>query len=195
MHLRLLIPACVLASNIAVAQHQSQWRFGVSLAAPTRMLDVNSLTAPDSSNGRVSLGVGVGAEAARAWELKPHVTGVVFARATTAQVHGQEAGVDWSPGRAWIVEAGARVERDVSDRASLFGGAGLSHWAGPVNTAPFAGAGAVLLGIEGGVSARTGDGPWHVDLTASLTRFGADQARGIPTGFVWRWMIGVRHDH
>ncbi len=194
MKLRLLIPACLLASQVALAQHESQWRFGLALSSPTRLLNASSLTASDSVFGRVELGYGLGAEAARSWRIQPGMLGVVHLRAMTAAVQSQVAGSDWSPGRAVIVEAKVRLERVLSDRAALFGGVGVSHWSGPAVTLPFTGIAPLLLAAEAGVSLRPGGGPWRLDLTADLTRIGADDKRGMATGFPLRWLAGVHHD-
>ena len=194
MHLRLLVPACVLASQVALAQQVSQWRFGAALSAPTRLIEQTSLTAPDSVLGHVDLGLGVGAEVAWAWRIQPGMLGAVHVRATTAPVHSVAAGTSWSPGRAFIVEASTRIEREIGDRTALFGGVGVSHWAGPTQTAPFSGTGAILLGAETGVSVRPVGAQWRVDLSANLTRFAADDARGVATGIVLRWMMGVHRE-
>ena len=194
MKLRLLIPACLLASQVAVAQHESQWRLGLTLSAPTRLLSASSLTAPDSVFGRVDLGFGVGADAARSWLIQPGMLGVVHVRVMTAEVQSQAAGSAWSPGRALILEGKVRLERVLSDRAALFGGVGVSHWSGPAGTLPFTGIASLLLAAEAGVSLRPGGGPWRVDLTADLTRIGANDQRGMATGFPLRWMAGVHHD-
>ena len=182
-----------LASQVAVAQHESQWRFGVALSAPTRLLKATSLTAPDSVFGHVDLGFGGGIEAGRSWNVQPMMTGAVVLRLTTAAVNAEAAGTSWSPGRAYAFEAIAQIDRAINDRASLFGGIALSHWSGPSHTAPFTGIAPVLVGADAGFSLRPGDGPWHIDLTANLTRFGASEKSGAATGFAWRWLIGVRH--
>ena len=96
------------------------------------------------------------------------------------------------PGALTVLDIGGQVERGISDRMALFGGAGVSHWSGPDNLAPFTGAGALLLGVNGGLAVRPGEGLWRIDFGANLTRFGADDSRGVATGFVWRFSMGLR---
>lgn len=171
---------------------QSGWRVGVAAAAPARILEVNEMAVPDSNDGRVKLGMALGAEASRWWGVAPNVSVTGFARLMTAPVEAATAAGTWSAGRAFIVDVGARAEREVSPGASLFAGAGLSHWAGPDATAPFAGAAALMLTSEAGLTMHPGNRRTRIDLTANVTRFGADESRNVVTGFVWRFLVGVR---
>jgi hypothetical protein len=195
MRFRLLIAACALAPGLAAGQRATQWRFGATASAPTRLLNVDDITFPDSNTSRVNLGVGFGAEAARAWSMRPRAFASVFVRLTTASVQSNTGGTSWSPGRAFIAELGGRVQREISDRMGLFAGAAGAHWSGPKETAPFSGIGSLLLSTEGGLTVRPATGTWHFDFTANLTRFGSDEPRGISTGFVLRLMMGLRRDY
>jgi len=183
-----------LTPHLVAAQSEARWRIGAAVSAPARLLDVTMSTFPDSNDSRVDLGFGYGIEAARLWVPKPGVTLAISGRLTTASVKSHTGGADWSPGRAILADIGGRAERDISRQLGVFIGAQASHWSGPQETAPFSSLGPILLGGEGGVTVRPSQGPWHIDFAANLTRIGADEARNISTGFVWRWMVGVRRD-
>jgi hypothetical protein len=189
--LLLLVPALV-ALRGAEGQTGSNWRFGVFVTAPSHVLDVNSPAPPDSIDTKVGLGIGFGAELARAWHVKPTVSLSLRGAVTSASVKEDIAGGDFSPGRALLIDAGGRAERQTGARSAIFGGAFVSHWMGPDNVAPFEGIGAIQLGTEAGFSLRPGEGSTRIDISASLTRIGGDDARGIATGFVWRFSLGVR---
>ena len=195
MRLRLLAPACVAAlvllPRVLTAQTEPRWRFGASVTAPTRILAVSTLTVADSNGSHVDVGIGISANASRAWPLRSGAVVSVHGRLTTAAVQTSSGGGKWSPGRAFIADASGRIERQTSPRTILFGGAGLSHWSGPNDTEPFTTAGPVLLFVEAGLSARPGEGPFYADFSASLTRFGPDDARDIASGYVWRFTVGV----
>jgi hypothetical protein len=187
-----VLSVLLLALGPAAAAAQSGWRVGLVASAATTVLEVNELAVPDSNRGQVRLGVAYGAEASRWWVVAPKVNISGFARLMTAQVDASSAAGSWSPGRAFVADAGGRVEREVGPGASLFAGAGVSHWNGPDRTAPFAGAATLMLLSEAGVTLHPGDRRTRIDVTASLTRFGADEDRAVVTGFVWRFLVGVR---
>jgi hypothetical protein len=90
-------------------------------------------------------------------------------------------------------EAGARLRRQISRAFGIFGGVGLSHWAGPDDTAPFSSMGAILVTGEGGLTVRVAPS-FNIDILANATRIGSDDARGLSSGFVWRLMLGVHRE-
>jgi hypothetical protein len=194
MRTPLLVLALLLVAQVAAAQNESHWRVGVLASAPSKVLEVNSLTLPDSNDSRVSLGIGFGAEAGRGWRLSDVSVASLLVRIVTASVTSEVGGGDWSPGRALIADVTGRLERSLNERFSFFGGVGVSHWRGPDGTSPFAGAGAALVSGEAGIGMRPAAGAWRVDLTGNITRFGSDDERNVATGFVWRWMLGVYRD-
>jgi hypothetical protein len=110
-----------------------------------------------------------------------------------SQVKAEAGGEDWSPGWAIIGEAGARLRRQLSGSFGVFVGAGVSHWKGPEDTAPFGGIGALLASGDAGVTFRVAPG-LNVDLLANATRIGADDSRALSSGFVWRFTLGVHRE-
>ena len=60
MRFALLAAAFALSAFPALAQDAGRWRFGVTLAAPARVLEVNSNEVPDSNASHVDLGIGFG---------------------------------------------------------------------------------------------------------------------------------------
>jgi hypothetical protein len=110
-----------------------------------------------------------------------------------SKISAEAGGDDWSPGWAIIGEAGARLRRQLRESVGVFVGAGVSHWNGPEETAPFGGLGALLASGDAGVTFRVTRG-LNVDVLANATRIGADDERAITSGFVWRFMLGVHRE-
>jgi hypothetical protein len=193
---RFLIPAvsalalCVSAAN---AQDTPRWRVGVTLISPAKVLDVNSTEVPDSNSSHVDLGVGFGAELSRLWPMSAKGSAGVYARASLAHANAEAGGETWSPGWVVIGEAGARLRRQLSHAFGVNLGAGVAHWAGPDETAPFAGLGAILAQGEAGATLRIAPN-LAIDLTANATRLGSDDDAGVSSGFVWRFILGVHHE-
>jgi hypothetical protein len=193
-----LVPAgLALIALTARAQDAPRWRFGITAAGPTRILDVNSNEVPDSNSSHMDLGFGFGLEATRLWWVAPKggkggAVGV-YARASMARAKVEMGGEEFSPGWALIGEAGARLRRQIGGAFGIILGAGVSHWSGPDEAAPFSGLGPVLITGEGGVTVRLGPG-FAIDAIANGTRFGSDDERSVSSGFVWRLMLGVHRE-
>ena len=192
MRFPILAAAIALSGLAAQAQDAPRWRFGVTLGAPAKVLEVNSNEVPDSNSSHVDLGIGFGVEATRLWWVSPRGAVGIYARASMAKAKVELGGYDWSPGWAVIGEAGARLRRQISSSFGVFLGGGVSHWSGP-DGAPFEGIGAVLVSGEGGVTFRAVPG-LNLDLVANGTRLGGDDERSISSGFVWRFMLGVHRE-
>lgn len=193
--MRLISLAAVLALTTVTVQAQDapRWRFGVTLGAPAKVLEVNSNEVPDSNASQVDIGIGFGLEATRLWWVAPKGAVGIYARASLAKAKGEMGGENWSPGRVIIGEAGARLRRQFSRSIGMILGAGISHWSGPDEMAPFAGMGAILVSGEGGLTLRVAPG-FNVDLVANGTRIGADVERSVTAGFVWRFILGVHRE-
>jgi len=174
----------------------------VVISAPTKLVKVDALAIPEggttplseSNDSRVTLGLGAGLEVGRVWALGPRVAVIAFGRAQTASVTIHSGGGSWSPGRAFISEAGARIERGISPQSGLFAALGVSHWSGPSETAPFKNGAAALLVTEAGITARPARSSWRFDLKANLTRFGANDDIALGSGSAWRFILGVSHE-
>ena len=185
--MRLCAPVLGLAvlASLAGAQGTApRWRFGVAVAGPADVLD--------NGGNHVKLAIGEVVEAARVWPTHSRTTGALVLRIATSAVNGEMAGTTWNAGRAFIVDLAVRAEHPAGERGSLFGGVGLSRWTGPSHTAPFTGAAAAQLAVEAGGAVRIGGGPWDGFATVHLDRFGPDDDRGVLSGSVFRWMVGVR---
>jgi hypothetical protein len=181
----LILVATVATAPGAVAfgQTASSWRFGGAISAPGDILDAGT--------GKISLGLGFAGEAARVWPVRANLATTLVARIATAGVKGEQGGLEWDAGRAVILDVFLRAERAIRTRGGVFGGVGVAHWSGPENTAPFAGAGAVLMATEAGVSWRINESLQAV-LTTNLTLIGADDTRQVASGTVWRMYLGVQ---
>lgn len=188
-----VILALALSAPVASAQDTPRWRLGLTLSAPTKVLDVNSNEVPDSNSSHVDFGAGFGVEATRLKWVSPKGAVGIYLRASVAKANAETGGESWSPGWAIIGEAGARLRRQLTHAIGFNIGAGLSHWKGPDEVAPFTGMGAVLAHAEAGATVRVKPG-FAVDLTANGTRIGSDDERGISSGFVWRFILGVHHE-
>jgi hypothetical protein len=193
MRLPVLAAGLAFAASITQAQEFPRWRFGVTLAAPVRVLDVNSNEVPDSNDSHVDLGLGFGLEATRLSWVSPKGAVGIYARASMAKAKAETGGDEWSP--AWVIigEAGARLRRQLARSFGVFVGAGVSHWSGPDDMAPFAGMGSILVGGDAGLTVRVVPG-LNVDLLANATRIGADDERAVTSGFVWRFILGVHRE-
>lgn len=179
-----------LASFPVAAHAQAErrpWRFGFQLNAPARVLK--------SGPSTITLGIGEGLEVARVLGTRERLRGVALVRINSAPVNGEGGGGSWTAGRAFIIDLSVRAERAVSTRIDLFGGAGISHWSGPGDTAPFAGAAGILYAAELGGSASIGSGPWRGSATVHITQFGPDDERQMQSGAVFRALIGVHRDY
>jgi hypothetical protein len=170
------------------------WRFGIDVAAPARVLEVNETAFPDSNDGRVTLGFGVGLTVQRLWAFRnPRARWGLSARLGTASVESAQAGTSFGAGRAFLFDAALRAEHDIGPRSALFAAAGVSHWSGPSEVSPFTEMGAILLSGEAGWHLQV-SGPWRVAASAGLTRIGGAESQDIATGFVWRFFGGVTRD-
>jgi hypothetical protein len=146
----------------------------------------------DAGPGTVSLGFGGAVEAAWVQRLASGADVAYVVRAASAAVKGEQAGSEWKPGRATIIDAAIRLERVWGRGIGLFAGPGISQWRGPEDTVPFAGIGSVLLGAEAGVTWRPTAGDWQLTATSRITRIGPDDERSVTSGFVIRLLAGVQ---
>ena len=197
--MRPLLIAALLTPAVLAGQtsRTASWRFGVEGHLRAKLLEVNEVAFPDSNDGRIGVGIGYAIVAERFWRMKdPRGRWGVVARLTSAPVNGTLAGTDYEPGRAFVVDAGLRVAREFQQTSELFVGAGVSHWSGPDNTAPFSSAGAVLPAVEGGWTHQLSSAsPWRVSASVHVTRFPQDDARLLATGIVWRGFLGITRDY
>lgn len=188
-----LFAATVLAASSLQAQDTPRWRFGLTVGAPARLLEVNSNEVPDSNNSHVDLGLAFGLEVTRLKWVSPKGAVGVYARASLASANVTIGGGDFSPGKSIIAEVGARVRRQIRTSVGVIAGAGVSHWTGPEDVSPFEGLGAVLVTGEAGVAVRVAQ-HLSVDLLSNLTRVGANDQREQNSGFVWRILLGVHRE-
>jgi hypothetical protein len=179
----LALGASLVSAAAAVAQSSASWRVGAALSAPGDVLDAGT--------GKIGLGVGLAGEIARVWPVRPNLSTTVNARVAAAGVKGEQGGLDWDAGRALILDLTIRAERSIRTHGGVFGGVGVSHWSGPDNTAPFAGAASVLMATEAGALWRINES-FQAVLTTNLTLVGADDERQVASGTVWRLYLGVQ---
>jgi hypothetical protein len=183
---RLLCSVLIVAvlPAMAGAQRTAHWRASIAMSAPGRVLDAGP--------GTIGFGLGGALEAAWVQRLANGADVAYLVRAASAAVKGEQAGSEWEPGRATMLDAAIRIERVWQRGIGLFAGPGISHWRGPDDTVPFAGIGGVLLGAEAGALWRPTARDWQLTLTSRMTRIGPDDERAVSSGFVFRWLVGVQ---
>jgi hypothetical protein len=185
----LLLAGVAVVSSTALAQTAaapSTWRFGAEVSAPARILS--------NGSNHMSLGIGEALEAERFVGGSGATRAAVILRVGTAAVNGTGDSNDWNPGQAFIADVAVRAEHS-SPKLELFIGGGISHWSGPASVSPFSGAAAALLSAEVGGAIRHGTGPWRFSATAHATKFGPNDDRGVVSGTVLRFMLGVQRDY
>lgn len=191
--------ATVAPTSLLSAQtpRTGSWRIGIEAHIPSKLLEVNEVAFPDSNDGQIKVGLGYAVVAERFWRLKdPRARWGVVARVASAPVEGTLGGANYKPGRALVLDVGLRVAREIQATSELFGGAGISHWSGPDDTAPFSSVGAALLAAEGGWTYQLdANSPWRVSASVHITRFPQDDARLLATGIVWRAFLGITRDY
>lgn len=187
-------PPSLLAAQ---APRTGSWRIGVEAHIPSKLLEVNEVAFPDSNDGEIKVGIGYALVAERFWRLKDaRARWGVVARVASAPVEGTLGGVNYKPGRALVLDVGLRVAREIQATSELFGGAGISHWSGPDDVAPFSSGGSVRFAAEGGWTYRLEDSsPWRLSASIHITRFPQDDARLVATGIVWRAFVGITRDY
>lgn len=194
----LVFSSLLLLAHPARAQAAHPWRVGVSLTAPTPLVKSGEGAADSlgrvvpASSGKANLGIGVAIEASRVWPVNPDVHAELLGRLQAAPISASEGGTKWNPGHALIYDLTVRLDRDVRKDREIYGGIGLSHWSGPSGMAPFAGASSMLLAFEAGGAVRQHDGPWSATLGAHVTRFGVNDTQAMQSGYVFRFLAGVR---
>jgi hypothetical protein len=197
--MRFLLLAAIALPSMLTGQpaRTGSWRFGIEAHIPSKLLEVNEVAFPDSNDGQIKVGIGYAAVVERVWRLKdPSARWGVVARVASAPVEGTLGGTSYKPGRALVLDVGLRVAREIQATSELFGGAGISHWSGPDDTAPFSSGGSVRLAAEGGWTYRLeASSPWRLSASIHITRFPQDDARLVAAGIVWRAFVGITRDY